>query len=171
MKNLVLSYIYEKLKVNYEEFSSYFPDYSEGDALYIPPKKFFWDIFATFDYELAEKYISYSLEQRSEALKPEYSHIEVNEEMKEELEKVNYHSKKKGKALTLLATGRALTGVKRKHKKRYNVYEGYKSRRPKPHNNMSITDYVRMEKLPPALRKVSHSKGNATQSQDVVDME
>ena len=50
--------IYSKLKEYIYNFVDYFPDYDES---YIPPSKYFWDIFSTLNNYISEKFLDHSI--------------------------------------------------------------------------------------------------------------
>ena len=137
--------MYAKLKVNFEAFVEYFPDYGDSTTDYVPPKKFFWDVFSTFDSELAERYIAYSMEQRNKSVEPSNDVVEVKKDVLNNLFKYRFFSKKKGRALFMLKASKDLCSVKRKRKKKYSVLddEGHRSdKRQKRKDNKSITEYL-----------------------------
>ena len=51
---------YSKVKDYIDNFADHIPDYNES---FIPPRKYFWDIFSTLNQELAEKFIDHSIKK------------------------------------------------------------------------------------------------------------
>ena len=136
--------MYTKLKVNYKNFVDYFPDYNDSVIDYVPPKKFFWDVFSTFDSELAERYIAYSMEQRNKSVEPSDDVVEIKKDVLDNLVKYRFFSKKKGRALFMLKASKDLCSVKRKRKKKFSILDDSVDKSDKSqklHENKSITEY------------------------------
>ena len=114
--------IYPKIKSYYTEIIKYFPDYPE-EMDYLPPKKFIWDVFSTFNNKTAEKFISHALKQRNEEVKEGDKTVEVWEDVLNQLHSANYFSKKKGKALYMLKASKVYTKVQRKRKKKFEALD------------------------------------------------
>ena len=87
--------IYLKIKGYIPEII-YFPEYEDSKD-YIPPKQFMWEIFCTHNQEMANRFVSHSLNQRSKHEGNENKTIEVTEDVFNQLHGVNYYSKKKEK--------------------------------------------------------------------------
>ena len=77
-EELTADKMYSKLKGYIENFADYFHDYDES---YIPPRKYFWDIFSTLNQELAEKFIDHSIKERNKQKVTQESKIEISEEI------------------------------------------------------------------------------------------
>ena len=108
--------IYLKIKGYILEIINYFPEYEDSKD-YIPPKQFMWDIFCTHNQEMANRFVSHSLNQWSKHEGNEDKTIEVTEDVLNQLHGANYFSKKKGKALFMLKAGKKYGVVQRKRKK------------------------------------------------------
>ena len=134
-EELTADKMYAKVKGYIENFADYFPDYEEG---YIPPRKYFWDIFSTLNQELAEKFIDHSIKERSKQKVTQESKIEISEEIMNQINKKHFYSKQKGRALSMLVTSREVYKVNRKRKREYTPYEvskevkEYQKKRSKP---------------------------------------
>ena len=61
-EELIDDKINPKVKGYIENLADYFQEY---DSTYIPPRKYFRDIFSTFNQKLAEKFIDHSIKERS----------------------------------------------------------------------------------------------------------
>ena len=54
--------MYASVKGYIENLSDYFPDYEHD---YVPPRKYFWNIFSTLNQELAEKCLDHVIKERN----------------------------------------------------------------------------------------------------------
>ena len=61
-EELTAERMYPKSKNYVSNIVDYFPEYDDN---YIPPKKYFWDVFSTINSDLAEKFIDHSIKQRN----------------------------------------------------------------------------------------------------------
>ena len=91
--------MYSKVKGYIESFADYFPDYDES---YIPPRKYFYDIFSTLNQELAEKFIDHSIKERNKQKVTQESKIDLPEEIMNQINKKHFYSIQKGRALSML---------------------------------------------------------------------
>ena len=137
-EELTADKMYSKVKGYIDGFSDYFPDYDES---YIPPRKYFWDIFSTLNQELAEKFIDHSIKERNKQKVTQESKIEISEEIMNQINKKHFYSRQKGRALSMLVASREIYKVNRKRKREYTPYEvskeetkEYKKKRWKPMN-------------------------------------
>lgn len=88
---------FEKIIDIYPGIEEYFPMYEE---VYLPSRKFFWEVFATLHYDDAIRIVNRERDRRfvkEEQEKKEV--IEVDPMILNELQSVNYFSKQKGRAL------------------------------------------------------------------------
>ena len=83
-EELTADKMYAKVKGYIENLADYFPDYDES---YIPPRKYFWDIFSILNQELAEKFIDYSIKERNKQKVTQESKIEILEEIRNQINK------------------------------------------------------------------------------------
>ena len=102
-EDLTADKMYAKVKRYIENFADYFPDYEES---YIPPRKYFWDIFSTLNQELAEKFIDHSIKERNKQKVTQESKIEISEEIMNQINKKHFYSRQKGRALSMLVASR-----------------------------------------------------------------
>ena len=137
-EELTADKMYSKVKGYIENFADYFPDYDES---YIPPRKYFWDIFSTLNQELAEKFIDHSIKERNKQKVTQESKIEISEEIMNQINKKYFYSRQKGRALSMLVASREIYKVNRKRKRKYTPYEvskeeakKYQKKRSKPMN-------------------------------------
>ena len=137
-EELTADRMYSKVKGYIDNFSDYFPDYDES---YIPPRKYFWDIFSTLNQELAEKFIDHSIKERNKQKVTQESKIEISEEIMNQINKKHFYSRQKGRALSMLVASREIYKVNRKRKREYAPYEvskeetkEYQKKRSKPMN-------------------------------------
>ena len=135
-EELTADKMYSKVKGYIENFADYFPDYDES---YIPPRKYFWDIFSTLNQELAEKFIDHSIKERNKQKVTQESKIEISEEIMNQINKKHFYSRQKGRALSMLVASREIYKVNRKRKREYTPYEvskeevkEYQKKRSKP---------------------------------------
>ena len=135
-EELTADKMYAKVNGYIENLADYFPDYDES---YIPPRKYFWDIFSTLNQELAEKLIDYSIKEWSKQKVTQESKIEISEEIMNQINKKHFYSKQKGRALSMLVASREVYKVNRKTE--YAPYEvskeevkEYQKKRSKPMN-------------------------------------
>ena len=119
-EELTADKMYTKVKGYIENFADYFPDY---EASYIPPRKYFWDIFSTLNHELTEKIIDHSIKERKKQKVTQESKIEISEEIMNQIKKKHFYSRQKGRALSMLVTSREVYKVNRKRKREYILYE------------------------------------------------
>jgi hypothetical protein len=108
--------IYPRVKGYLENMPMYFPDYKDG---YVPPRKFFWDIFNTLDNEMAESFVNFGIQQRNESDAVVKDEIEIEEDIYKEITSNFFHSRKKGRALSMLASNKDYSNVSRKRKRKY----------------------------------------------------
>ena len=80
--------MYTKEKGYIENFADYFPDYEES---YIPPRKYFWDIFSTLNHKLTEKIIDHSINERKKQKVTQESKIEISEEIMNQINKKHFY--------------------------------------------------------------------------------
>ena len=114
--------MYSKIKGYFSEIISYFPEYEDQDH-YLPPKKFMWNIFSTFNNDLAHKFVMHSMKQRTTQEEKEGEKtVVVSEDVLNQLHSANYFSKKKGKALFMLKASKDYTTISRKRKRQYTEY-------------------------------------------------
>jgi hypothetical protein len=111
--------IYPRAKRYIENLPLYFPDYKDN---YVPPRKFFWDIFNTLDNEIAEVFVSYGIEQRAKSDTVPKDEIEIEEDIYKEISNNFFHSRKKGRALSMLASNKDYSKVERKRKRKFLAY-------------------------------------------------
>ena len=137
-EELTADKMYSKVKGYIDNFSDYFPDYDES---YIPPRKYFWDIFSALNQELAEKFIDHSIKERNKQKVTQESKIEISEEIINQINKKHFYSRQKGRALSMLVTSSEVYKVNRKRKREYAPYEvskeevkEYQKKRSKPMN-------------------------------------
>ena len=137
-EELTADKMYSKVKGYIDNFSDYFLDY---DKSYIPPRKYFWDIFSTLNQKLAEKFIDHSIKERNKQKVTQESKIEISEEIMNQIKKKHFYSRKKGRVLSMLVTSREVYKVNRKRKREYAPYEvskeetkEYQKKRSKPMN-------------------------------------
>ena len=119
-EKLTADNMYSKVKGYIDDFSDYFPDYDES---YIPPRKYFWDIFSTLNQELTEKFIDHSIKERNKKKVTQDSKIEISEEIMNQIIKKHFYSRQKGRALFMLGASREIYKVNRKRKREYVPYE------------------------------------------------
>ena len=130
--------MYTRVKGYIENLADYFPDYEHD---YVPPRKYFWDIFSTLNQELAEKFIDHAIKERNKQKVTLESKIEISAEIMDQIKKKHFYSRQKGRALSMLVSSREIYKVNRKRKKEYKPYElskeemkNYKQKRSKPMN-------------------------------------
>lgn len=114
--------IYSKLKGYIEDLPMYFPDY-EDTPDFVPAKRFMWDIFATKDYELASRFVDHAMMKRHKNEDDKHKTIELDEGIYRELMESNFFSKKKGKAITMMACENINKKIKRKRKREFGLFE------------------------------------------------
>ena len=114
-EELIADKIYSKVKGYIDNFADYFPDYDES---YIPPRKYFWDIFSTLNQELAQKFIDHSIKERNKQKVTQESKIEISEEIMKQINKKQFYYRQKRSALSMLVASREIHKVDRKRKKR-----------------------------------------------------
>ena len=135
-----------------------------------------WDIFCTHNQEMANRFVSHSLNQRSKHESNEDKTIEVNEDVLNQLHGANYFSKKKGKALFMLKDGKKYGVVQRKRKKQYeslnleNLEEEkkeYQNKRAKiSDGNYKITERIQMKRQSNDTINRESYKSNEDESQE-----
>ena len=128
--------MYPRVKGYIENLADYFPDYEHD---YVPPRKYFWDIFSTLNQELAEKFIDHAIKERNKQKVTQESKIEISAEIMDQINKKHFYSRQKGWALSMLVSSREIYKVNRKRE--YKTYElskeemkNYKQKRSKPMN-------------------------------------
>ena len=110
--------MYPRIKGYINGFPDYFPDYKDG---YVPPRKFMWDIFSTLDDNLAQRFVNYAEKIRSVVNQTENNDtIEISEDIWNELNSKHFKSKKKGRALTMLASNKDYSNIQRKRKRKFS---------------------------------------------------
>ena len=102
-EELTTDKMHSKVKGYIDDFSDYFPDYDER---YIPPRKYFWDIFSTLNQEIAERFIDHSIKERNKQKITQESKIEISEGVMNQINKKHFYSKQKGRELSLLIASR-----------------------------------------------------------------
>ena len=60
-EELTADKMYSKVKGYIDKLAEYFPDYDES---FIPPRKYFWDIFSTLNQELAGRFINHFIKEK-----------------------------------------------------------------------------------------------------------
>ena len=119
-EELTADKMYPKVKGYIENLADYFPDYDES---YIPPRKYFWDIFSTLNQELTEKFIDHSIKERNKQKVTQESKIEISEEIMNQINKKHFYSKQKGRALSMFVASREVYKVNSKRKREYAPYK------------------------------------------------
>ena len=112
--------MYTRVKGYIENLADYFPDYEHD---YVPPRKYFWDIFSTLNQELAEKFIDHAIKERNKQKVTQESKIEIFVEIINQINKKHFDSRQKGRALSMLVSRREIYKVNRKRKREYKPYE------------------------------------------------
>ena len=139
--------MYAKVNGYIENLADYFPDYDES---YIPPRKYFWDIFSTLNQELTEKFIDHSTKERNKQKVTQDSKIEISEEIMNQINKKHFYSNQKGRALSMFVASRKIYKVNRKRKREYAPYEvskeEVKSIRRRDQSQWIIIDIMREKK-------------------------
>ena len=134
---------YEELTADkmYSKVKGYIDGFSDYNESYIPPRKYFWDIFSTLNQELAEKFIDHSIKERNKQKVTQESKIDISEEIMNQINKKHFYSRQKGRALSMLVASREIYKVNRKRKREYAPYEvskketkEYQKKRSKPMN-------------------------------------
>ena len=92
--------MYPKSKSYVPNIVEYFPEYDDN---YIPPKKYFWDVFSTVNNNLADKFIDHLIKQRNKDKVTQDSKIEISEEILNQLNSKHFYSKQKERALSMFA--------------------------------------------------------------------
>ena len=113
-EELTADKMYSKVKGYIDNFADYFPDYDES---YIPPRKYFWDIFSTLNQELAEKFIDHSIKERNKQKVNQESKIEISGDNELKINKKHFCPRQKGRALSMLVASREIYKVNRKRKR------------------------------------------------------
>ena len=155
-EELTADKMYAKVKGYIENFADYFPDYEES---YIPPRKYFWDIFSTLNQELAEKFIDHSIKERNKQKVTQESKIEISEEIMNQINKKHFYSRQKGRALSMLVASREVYKVNRKRKREYAPYEVSKEEtkeyQKKDQSQWIMIDIMREKKIGIRMMKKS----------------
>ena len=110
-EELTADKMYSKVKGYIENFADYFSDYDES---YIPPRKYFWDIFSTLNQELAEKFIDHSIKERNKQKVTQESKIEISEEIMNQINKKHFYYRHEGRALSMLVASREIYKLDKK---------------------------------------------------------
>ena len=162
-EELTADKIYAKVKGYIENLADYFPEY---DSTYIPPRKYFWDIFSTLNQKLAEKFIDHSIQERKKQKVTQESRIEISADIMEQINKKHFYSKQKGRALSMLVTDKEIYIINRKRKREYSAYEPtieeskeYKNKRLKPINYDSVNENEQIE-FEQALEDIEKQESN-----------
>ena len=149
-EELTADKMYERVKGYIENLIDYFPDYGND---YVPPRKYFWDIFSTLNQELAEKFIDHAIKERNKQKVTQESKIEISAEIMEQINKKHFYSRQKGRALSMLVSSREVYKVNRKRKREFKPYElskeemkNYKEKRSKPMNFNKDNEEVKLSK-------------------------
>ena len=128
--------MYPRVKGYIENLADYFPDYEHD---YVPPRKYFWDIFSTLNQELAEKFIDHAIKERNKQKVTQECKIEISAEIKDQINKKHFYSRQERRELSMLVSSRDIYKVNRKRE--YKPYEvskeemkNYKQKRSKPMN-------------------------------------
>ena len=98
-EELTADKIYPKVKGYIKNLADYFSEY---DSTYIPPRKYFWDIFSTLSQNLAEKFIDHSIKERNKQKVTQESRIEISADIMKQINKKHYYSKQNWRALLCL---------------------------------------------------------------------
>ena len=105
IKMIVVPY-YDSLSIkqNWRHVSKLYPDilkfFPNYDPLYIPNRKFFWEIFATLHYSEAANIIKNERKKRyEEEAKEKSKEITIDKEILNQIQGSLYFSKKNGRAL------------------------------------------------------------------------
>ena len=77
--------MYSKVKGYIDNFADYFPGYDES---YIPPRKYFCNIFSTLYQELTEMFIDNSIKDRNLQKVTQESKIEISEVIINQIKKI-----------------------------------------------------------------------------------
>ena len=112
--------MYSEVKGYIDNYADYFPDY---DEIYIPLRKYIWDIFSTLNQELVEKFIDHSIKERNNQKVTQESKIEISKKIMNQINKKHFYSRQKGRALSMLVASREVYKVSRKRKREYTPYE------------------------------------------------
>ena len=176
-EELTADKMYAKVKGYIENFADYFPDYEES---YIPPRKYFWDIFSTLNQELAEKFIDHSIKERNKQKVTQESKIEISEEIMNQINKKHFYSRQKGRALSMLVISREV--YKAIKKREYTPYEiskeevkEYQKKRSKPMNiersydNDGKWEENDQEEFEEELRRIEKTMNNKDDNEMNVD--
>ena len=176
-EELTADKIYPKVKGYIENLSDYFPEY---DSTYIPPRKFFWDIFQTLNQKLAEKFIDHSIKERNNQKVTQESRKEISADIMEQINKKHFYSKQKGRALSMQVTDKEIYKINRKRE--YFAYEPtieeskeYKSKRLIPINYDSVNENRLIWKendqneFEQALEEIKEQESNKDDERMIVD--
>ena len=149
---------------------------------YIPPRKYFWDIFSMLNQKLAEKFIDHSIKERNKQKVTQESRIEISADIMEQINKKLFYSKQKGRALSMLVTDKEIYKINRKRKREYSAYEPtieeskeYKSKRLKPQNYDSVNENRLIWKenyqneFEQALEKIEKQESNKEYDRMIID--
>ena len=141
-EELTADKIYPKVKGYIENLADNFPEY---DSTYIPPRKYFWDIFSTLKQKSAEKFIDHSIKERNKQKVTQESRIEISADIIKQINRKHFYSKQKGRALSMLVTDKEIYIINRKRMREYSANEPtlekskeYKIKRLKPQNYDSV---------------------------------
>ena len=178
-EELTADKMYTKVKGYIENFADYFLDYEEG---YIPPRKYFWDIFSTLNQELAEKFIDHSIKERNKQKVTQESKIEILEETRNQINKKKIYKKLKERALSMIVGSREIYKVNRKRKREYTPYEvskeevkEYQKKRSKPmdyerrYDNDGKWEENDQEEFEEELRRIEKTMNNKDDNEMNVD--
>lgn len=94
------------------------PDFKDEEEEYLPPKQFMWDIFNTLDSEMASNFVKFAIEQRSKEDEEGSKTVKIEKSVWEEIKKLKYFSKKKGKASHMLRTSKDFSKLGKKRKRK-----------------------------------------------------
>ena len=140
--------MYPRVKGYIENLADYFPDYEHD---YVPPRKYFWDIFSTLNQELAEKFIDHAIKERNKQKVTQENKIEISAEIMDQINKKHFYSRQKGRALSMLVSSREVYKVNRKREyKPYKVnkeeMKNYKQKRSKSMNFDEENEEIKLRK-------------------------
>ena len=110
--------MYARVKGYIENLTDYFPDYVHD---YVPPRKYFWDIFSTLNQELAEKFIDHAIKERNKQKETQDSKIEISAEIMDQINKKNFYSRQKGRALSMLVSSRKFIRLIERERENINL--------------------------------------------------
>ena len=87
-EELTTDRIYSKVKGYIVNLADYFPEY---DSTYIPPRKYFWNIFSTLNQKFAEKFIDHSIKERNKQKVTQESRREISADIMKQINKKHFY--------------------------------------------------------------------------------